>query len=60
MSLFVDVAIIGAGWAGIWALYSLRKAGFTAVIIEAKGEVGGVWNYVKYPGCGNVWEDLCM
>lgn len=45
-----DVLIVGAGLAGIRALYSIRRAGFTARVLEASDGVGGVWNHNRYPG----------
>ena len=45
-----DVIIIGAGFAGLRALYILRKEGFRVTVLEASDEVGGVWNYNRYPG----------
>ena len=45
-----DVVIVGAGFAGLRALYTLRAAGFNCRVIEASDQVGGVWNYNRYPG----------
>ena len=46
----VDVAVVGAGFAGLYLLHRLRKAGFTAVGIEEAGDVGGTWYWNRYPG----------
>jgi cation diffusion facilitator CzcD-associated flavoprotein CzcO len=46
----VDVVVVGAGFAGLRALYTLRREGFTVTVLEASDEVGGVWNYNRYPG----------
>ncbi|MBR1276989.1 alpha/beta hydrolase fold domain-containing protein [Bradyrhizobium sp. AUGA SZCCT0283] len=46
----VDVAVVGAGFAGLYLLHRLRKAGFTAVAIEEAGDVGGTWYWNRYPG----------
>ncbi len=46
----LDVAIIGAGFAGLHMLQRLREAGFTARIYEAASDVGGVWYWNRYPG----------
>src|ERR1700704_1801336 len=46
----VDVAVIGAGFAGLFLLHRLRKAGFTTVVIEEAGDVGGTWYWNRYPG----------
>src|SRR5947208_4000270 len=46
----VDVAVVGAGFAGLYLLHRLRKAGFTVVVIEEAGDVGGTWYWNRYPG----------
>jgi len=46
----VDVAVVGAGFAGLYLLHRLRKAGFTALVLEEAGDVGGTWYWNRYPG----------
>jgi cation diffusion facilitator CzcD-associated flavoprotein CzcO/acetyl esterase/lipase len=46
----VDVAVVGAGFAGLYLLHRLRKAGFSAVALEAADDVGGTWYWNRYPG----------
>ncbi|WOH65284.1 flavin-containing monooxygenase [Bradyrhizobium sp. BWA-3-5] len=46
----VDVAVVGAGFAGLYLLHRLRKAGFSVVVIEEAGDVGGTWYWNRYPG----------
>ncbi|GMO98848.1 flavin-containing monooxygenase [Bradyrhizobium sp. TM239] len=46
----VDVAVVGAGFAGLYLLHRLRKAGFRAVGLEEAGDVGGTWYWNRYPG----------
>lgn len=46
----VDVLIVGAGFAGLRALYSARKNGFSAQVIETADGIGGVWYWNRYPG----------
>ncbi|MBB4261016.1 MULTISPECIES: alpha/beta hydrolase fold domain-containing protein [unclassified Bradyrhizobium] len=46
----VDVAVVGAGFAGLYLLHRLRKAGFKAVGLEEAGDVGGTWYWNRYPG----------
>jgi cation diffusion facilitator CzcD-associated flavoprotein CzcO len=46
-----DALIIGAGFAGMYMLHSLRdKLGMTARVLEAGDGVGGTWYWNRYPG----------
>lgn len=45
-----DVAIVGAGFAGLYALHRLRNLGFSARLFEAGSGVGGTWFWNRYPG----------
>jgi cyclohexanone monooxygenase len=44
-----DAVIIGAGFAGVHALYVLRES-FTCRVFEAGDGVGGTWFWNRYPG----------
>lgn len=47
----VEVAVIGGGFAGLATGAMLREAGVDdLVIIEAGGDLGGVWYWNRYPG----------
>jgi cation diffusion facilitator CzcD-associated flavoprotein CzcO len=46
----VDVVVVGAGFAGLYALHRLRTAGFAVRVIEAGDGVGGTWYWNRYPG----------
>jgi cyclohexanone monooxygenase len=46
----VDVVIVGAGMAGLYALHHFRELGFTAIVLEAGSGVGGTWYWNRYPG----------
>ena len=46
----VDVVIVGAGFAGLYLLYLMRRAGIDAVALEAGSGVGGTWYWNRYPG----------
>jgi cation diffusion facilitator CzcD-associated flavoprotein CzcO len=47
----IDVAIIGAGIAGILAGADLRSAGIEQIrLIDGAGGVGGTWYWNRYPG----------
>ncbi|GGE48675.1 cyclohexanone monooxygenase [Marinicauda pacifica] len=50
MSVDVDVIVIGAGLAGLRALYGFRCEGHSTIVLEASDEIGGVWNFNRYPG----------
>ncbi len=45
-----DVIVVGAGFAGLYALFRLRDAGFSTRVLEAGGDVGGTWFWNRYPG----------
>lgn len=46
----LDTLIIGAGFAGLRALYTARTQGLRALVLEAAADVGGVWYHNGYPG----------
>ncbi len=46
-----DAIVIGAGFAGMYALYRLRdKLGLSVRVYEAGDGVGGTWYWNRYPG----------
>jgi cation diffusion facilitator CzcD-associated flavoprotein CzcO len=46
----IEVAVIGAGLAGLGAGKKLKDAGIPFLILEKAGEVGGTWKVNRYPG----------
>ena len=50
MAQEVDVVVVGAGLAGLRALYTFRASGRSVRVLEAGSGVGGVWNWNRYPG----------
>ena len=46
----VDVVIVGAGFAGLYALYKMRSLGLSAQVFEVGDGVGGTWYWNRYPG----------
>ena len=38
-----DAIVVGAGFGGIYQLYSLLKLGLSVRVIDAAGDVGGTW-----------------
>jgi cyclohexanone monooxygenase len=57
----VDAVVVGAGFAGIYALHKLRAQGLSVRVFEAAPEVGGTWYYNRYPGarCDVESVDYC-
>jgi cation diffusion facilitator CzcD-associated flavoprotein CzcO len=46
-----DAIVVGAGFAGMYALYRLRdKLGLSVRVYEAGAGVGGTWYWNRYPG----------
>ena len=46
----LDVVVVGAGFAGLYALHRLRRQGLKARVFEAGDGVGGTWYWNRYPG----------
>lgn len=46
----VDVLVVGAGFAGLYALHKFRSLGYSVRGIEAADDVGGTWYWNRYPG----------
>ena len=46
----VDVAVVGAGFGGLYALHKLRGLGFSVQGFEIGDAVGGPWYWNRYPG----------
>jgi len=47
----LDVVIIGAGFAGLYALHRFRNVlGLNARVFETGDGVGGTWYWNRYPG----------
>ncbi|GAB2932042.1 NAD(P)/FAD-dependent oxidoreductase [Rhodococcus aerolatus] len=46
----VDVVVVGAGFAGLRALHTLREQGRRVAVLEAGDDIGGVWQWNRYPG----------
>ncbi|KBZ61857.1 flavin-containing monooxygenase [Mycobacterium colombiense] len=57
----LDVVVVGAGFAGLYALHKLRSQGLSVRVLEAAPEVGGTWYYNRYPGarCDVESVDYC-
>ena len=48
----LDVAIIGAGMAGVVHLHYARQAGLDALVLEARPGIGGLWRELP------AWQDI--
>ncbi|WP_441232008.1 flavin-containing monooxygenase [Tardiphaga sp. 215_C5_N2_1] len=46
----VDAVVVGAGFAGLYMIYQLRKLGLSVIGFETGADVGGVWYWNRYPG----------
>jgi cyclohexanone monooxygenase len=46
----IDTVVVGAGFAGLYALHRLRGLGFSVRVLEAGDGVGGTWYWNRYPG----------
>ena len=46
----LEVIVVGAGFAGMYALYKLKQLGMRALCLEAASDVGGTWYWNRYPG----------
>ncbi len=58
----LDALIIGAGFAGLYMLHSLRdRLGLRALVVERGGGVGGTWYWNRYPGarCDSESHSYC-
>lgn len=45
-----DVVVVGAGFAGIYALWQARQRGLSVRGFESAADVGGTWYWNAYPG----------
>ncbi|MEJ1968521.1 MAG: NAD(P)/FAD-dependent oxidoreductase [Rhizomicrobium sp.] len=45
-----DAVVVGAGFAGLYAVHKLTTLGFTVAGFEKGDDVGGVWYWNRYPG----------
>ena len=46
----LDAVVVGAGFAGMYALHKLRGQGLKVRVVEAGSGVGGTWFWNGYPG----------
>lgn len=46
----LDAVVVGAGFAGMYALYRFREQGLRVALFEAGDSVGGTWYWNRYPG----------
>lgn len=57
----LDVVVVGAGFAGLYAIHKLRSLGLSVRGFEAGPDVGGTWYFNRYPGarCDVESVDYC-
>ena len=46
----LDALVVGAGFAGLYALHKLRTQGLSVRVLEGAPELGGTWYCNRYPG----------
>ncbi len=46
----MDVVVVGAGFAGLYAIHRLRQDGWSVCCFETGSGVGGTWYWNRYPG----------
>ncbi|WP_460451044.1 flavin-containing monooxygenase [Alsobacter sp. SYSU BS001988] len=46
----LDVAVVGAGFSGLYLIHRLTRMGFTVRAFDSAGDVGGTWYWNRYPG----------
>ena len=46
----IDAIVVGAGIAGLYAVYRLREMGLEVQAFDAASQVGGTWYWNSYPG----------
>ncbi|KAM0471016.1 hypothetical protein ACHAPX_009585 [Trichoderma viride] len=51
-TLEIDALVVGAGFAGIFMLKTLRDLGLKTYVFEAGNDIGGTWRWNCYPGAG--------
>lgn len=52
MPPFFDAVVVGASISGLWTLHCLKRQGLHVLLVDACPDVGGSWQYHRYPGCG--------
>ncbi|KAK9434608.1 cyclopentanone 1,2-monooxygenase [Metarhizium brunneum] len=50
VTLELDAAIVGGGFAGVYLMHRLRQEGFDVKLVEAGSGLGGIWHWNNYPG----------
>jgi cation diffusion facilitator CzcD-associated flavoprotein CzcO len=48
-----DVIGIGAGFAGLALIHSMREADLTIKVFDKGSDIGGTWNWNRYPGAAS-------
>lgn len=46
----LDALVVGTGFGGIYACYTLRKLGLQFACVDNASDVGGTWYWNRYPG----------
>jgi cyclohexanone monooxygenase len=54
----LDAVVVGAGFAGIYALHKLRTQGLRTRAFDRAGGIGGTWYWNRYPGAKSDTESF--
>lgn len=46
----IDVAVVGAGFSGLYLLHRMRSLGLSCTVFERGEGIGGTWYWNRYPG----------
>jgi cyclohexanone monooxygenase len=59
--VILDAVVVGAGFAGLYALHKLRSQGLSVRVFEGAPDIGGTWYFNRYPGarCDVESVDYC-
>lgn len=58
--MIYDCVIVGAGWSGLQACKFAKEKGLSALVLEAREDLGGIWNYSSDPDTITVMKSTVM
>ena len=54
----IDVIAVGAGFAGLSLIHSIREAGLSIRVFDKASDIGGTWTWNRYPGAATDSESF--